>query len=278
MDQRKVTLTLASLFIAGSAASSLPRCQAEPASSLREGHPERSRFLVRTRAFRDAGRRAAKPSTPTIMTAAHRTLPFGTKVKVVNKRTGKSVVVRINDRGPYAHGRVIDLSKASAQALGISGVGSVDRRPALQAFSASTLFHHRTIASLPAGCSGRRGPMEPRGLLPAFPRSPLLKEGFWKRMKIGRSLDIENRPPDPADGGRSHGRGAARAKLGRSSAGKRDGARSECRAAEADSPPPSPTTGRHLRPAPASPPQTRHSTPRRRRPLRLVRAPSPRSR
>ncbi|MCC2652715.1 MAG: hypothetical protein K0Q60_2878, partial [Microvirga sp.] len=43
----------------------------------------------------------------------------------VNKKTGKSVVVRINDRGPYAHGRVIDLSKASAQAIGISGVGSV---------------------------------------------------------------------------------------------------------------------------------------------------------
>ena len=60
------------------------------------------------------------------LTAAHRTLPFGTKVRVVNKKTGKSVVVRINDRGPYAHGRVIDLSKASAQAIGISGVGSVD--------------------------------------------------------------------------------------------------------------------------------------------------------
>lgn len=59
------------------------------------------------------------------LTAAHRTLPFGTKVKVVNKRTGRSVVVRINDRGPYAHGRVIDLSRASAQAIGISGVGSV---------------------------------------------------------------------------------------------------------------------------------------------------------
>ncbi|MCB5174995.1 septal ring lytic transglycosylase RlpA family protein [Microvirga lenta] len=60
------------------------------------------------------------------MTAAHRTLPFGTKVRVVNKKTGKSVVVRINDRGPYAHGRVIDLSRASAQAIGISGVGSVE--------------------------------------------------------------------------------------------------------------------------------------------------------
>lgn len=60
------------------------------------------------------------------LTAAHRTLPFGTRVRVVNKKTGQSVVVRINDRGPYAHGRVIDLSRASAQAIGISGVGSVE--------------------------------------------------------------------------------------------------------------------------------------------------------
>src|ERR1041384_4182842 len=59
------------------------------------------------------------------LTAAHKTLPFGTKIRVTNERTGKSVVVRINDRGPYAHGRVIDLSKAAAQAVGISGVGRV---------------------------------------------------------------------------------------------------------------------------------------------------------
>jgi rare lipoprotein A len=59
------------------------------------------------------------------LTAAHRSLPFGTKVLVTNERTGRSVVVRINDRGPFAHGRVIDLSKAAAQAVGISGVGKV---------------------------------------------------------------------------------------------------------------------------------------------------------
>ena len=58
-------------------------------------------------------------------TAAHKTLPFNTKVKVTNNKTGKSVVVRINDRGPYIHGRVIDLSKASAQAIGISGVADI---------------------------------------------------------------------------------------------------------------------------------------------------------
>jgi len=55
---------------------------------------------------------------PSAMTAAHRSLPFGTKVKVTNKRNGKSVVVRINDRGPFIRGRVIDLSKAAARELG----------------------------------------------------------------------------------------------------------------------------------------------------------------
>ena len=59
------------------------------------------------------------------LTAAHKTLPFGTKVRVTNEQTGQSVVVRINDRGPYAHGRVIDLSKAAAEAVGIAGVGKV---------------------------------------------------------------------------------------------------------------------------------------------------------
>ena len=59
------------------------------------------------------------------MTAAHRTLPFGTRVKVKNEKTGRAVVVRINDRGPYAQGRVIDLSQASARAIGISGVARV---------------------------------------------------------------------------------------------------------------------------------------------------------
>jgi rare lipoprotein A len=51
------------------------------------------------------------------MTAAHRTLPLGTLVRVTNTRNGKSVVVRINDRGPYGHGRIIDLSEAAARKL-----------------------------------------------------------------------------------------------------------------------------------------------------------------
>lgn len=58
------------------------------------------------------------------MTAAHKTLPFGTVVKVVDQRTGKSVTVKINDRGPYHGGRIIDLSKAAAQKLGIMQAGT----------------------------------------------------------------------------------------------------------------------------------------------------------
>jgi rare lipoprotein A len=52
-------------------------------------------------------------------TAAHKRLPFGTKVRVTQKKSGKSVVVTINDRGPYAKGRMIDLSRRAAQDLGI---------------------------------------------------------------------------------------------------------------------------------------------------------------
>jgi rare lipoprotein A len=55
---------------------------------------------------------------PAAMTAAHRTLPFGTRIKVTNRNNGKSVVVRINDRGPFVKGRVLDLSRGAARQLG----------------------------------------------------------------------------------------------------------------------------------------------------------------
>lgn len=58
------------------------------------------------------------------MTAAHRTLPFGTVVKVTDQRTGKSIKVTINDRGPFHKGRIIDLSKAAAAKLGTKNAGT----------------------------------------------------------------------------------------------------------------------------------------------------------
>ena len=60
---------------------------------------------------------------PSAMTAAHRSLPFGTKVKVTNKKNGRSVVVRINDRGPFIRGRMLDLSRGAAQKLGFISSG-----------------------------------------------------------------------------------------------------------------------------------------------------------
>lgn len=64
---------------------------------------------------------------PSQLTAAHRTLPFGSKVQVTEVRSGKSVVVRINDRGPFGHGRLIDVSEAAARQLGLiaPGIGAV---------------------------------------------------------------------------------------------------------------------------------------------------------
>lgn len=60
---------------------------------------------------------------PNGMTAAHRTLPFGTHVRVTDVRTRRSVVVRINDRGPFIKGRIIDVSRGAAQQLGMVGRG-----------------------------------------------------------------------------------------------------------------------------------------------------------
>ncbi|MDK9697569.1 MAG: septal ring lytic transglycosylase RlpA family protein [Siculibacillus sp.] len=57
------------------------------------------------------------------MTAAHRTAPLGSRLKVTNLRNGKSVVVRINDRGPFIKGRIIDLSRGAAEVLGFTAAG-----------------------------------------------------------------------------------------------------------------------------------------------------------
>lgn len=68
---------------------------------------------------------SGQPFRPDGLTAAHRSLPFGTKVRVGNPRTGASVVVIINDRGPFTPGRDIDLTQAAARAIGLTDVERV---------------------------------------------------------------------------------------------------------------------------------------------------------
>lgn len=71
------------------------------------------------------GQRTASgaPYDPHAMTAAHRTLPFGTQVRVTRTDTGRSALVTITDRGPWVRGRVIDVSEAAAEQLGFRGRG-----------------------------------------------------------------------------------------------------------------------------------------------------------
>ena len=102
------------------------------------------------------------------MTAAHRTAPLGSRLKVTNLKNGKSVVVRINDRGPFVRGRIIDLSRAAASELGFIGAGI-------------TRVHIETAeAGAPIGAAGatRLAAADPvtTGALPARAHEPAHEE------------------------------------------------------------------------------------------------------
>jgi peptidoglycan lytic transglycosylase len=109
------------------------RNDAHLALSSRSGH--HSRHLTRSHrslggsgvasVYSDRHTASGERMNSGAMTAAHRTLPFGTMVTVVNNHTGRSVVVRINDRGPFVRGRVIDLSPAAARTIGVNGLAAV---------------------------------------------------------------------------------------------------------------------------------------------------------
>jgi len=82
---------------------------------------------VASRYGRESGRQVACGGAldDNALTAAHRSLPCGSRVRVTNRRNGKSVVVTINDRGPFAHGRVVDLTPAAARAIDASSLTHV---------------------------------------------------------------------------------------------------------------------------------------------------------
>jgi rare lipoprotein A len=101
-----------------------------PSPSPRLGHGQISSCSEGARiisAYYADGSRTASGERfdPNGMTAAHRTLPFGTHLKVINPRNGKVVLVRINDRGPFVRGVTLDLSRGAAKAIGLQGTGAV---------------------------------------------------------------------------------------------------------------------------------------------------------
>ena len=75
--------------------------------------------------YSGGGTASGERMNPGALTAAHPSLPFGTQVRVTNRHTVRSVVVLINDRGPFVKGRVIDLSPAAAKAIGVGGIAQV---------------------------------------------------------------------------------------------------------------------------------------------------------
>ena len=85
----------------------------------------RSAFSGIASVYRGGVTATGEHMNPTAMTAAHKILPFGSMVTVVNHRNGRSATVRINDRGPYVRGRVIDLSPGAARVLGVDGLAPV---------------------------------------------------------------------------------------------------------------------------------------------------------
>ncbi len=95
---------------------------------LGEGSAEQS-GIAAVYSYRGGRTSSGEHSDPRGLTAAHRSLPFGTKVLVTHRRNGRNVVVRINDRGPFTRGRIIDLTPAAASQLGFSGLAPVSLSP-----------------------------------------------------------------------------------------------------------------------------------------------------
>ncbi|HVL98342.1 MAG TPA: septal ring lytic transglycosylase RlpA family protein [Egibacteraceae bacterium] len=105
-----------------------PRAEPQPVAAPAAARAEQGRASKYAASFDGEPTASGEPYDPEAMTAAHRTLPLGTRVTVTNHANGKSVTVRVNDRGPFVEGRVIDLSQAAFWSIGPRGAGILDVR------------------------------------------------------------------------------------------------------------------------------------------------------
>jgi peptidoglycan lytic transglycosylase len=110
-------LRVSALVLAAAALAACAQPSAVTTGAQGESHGLAS--FYRNQARTASGERAS----PGELTAAHRTLPFGTRVRVTDVDTGRSVTVRVNDRGPFVSGRVVDISYSAAETLGITDRG-----------------------------------------------------------------------------------------------------------------------------------------------------------
>lgn len=109
----------------GAAREAAQPTKERPDHAATESHVQPSSAAVGLASFYDEGSETAsgeKPD-PRALTAAHPTLPFGTRLRVTNLANGRSVIVRVNDRGPFVVGRVVDVSRSAAETLEMEGRG-----------------------------------------------------------------------------------------------------------------------------------------------------------
>ena len=112
------TLSRASIFFISALALLLAACGTSKSTFTQSG--QGSYYADKFRGRPTASGALYRPSK---LTAAHNTLPFGTKIRVTNTRTGRSVKVTVNDRGPHVKGRIVDLSKKAARKIGLVDAG-----------------------------------------------------------------------------------------------------------------------------------------------------------
>lgn len=127
------------------------------------------------------------------MTAAHRTLPFGSSIKVKNVSNGKTAVVRINDRGPFVHGRIIDLSKAAAQHIGMMGAGTAPVE--LASLDHVTKETAKESAAVSDDAVTKKKPSKKGSSRKKFAPPPPPEEAQFER----RASEIFNPPDTPAN-------------------------------------------------------------------------------
>ena len=133
------------------------------------------------------------------MTAAHPTLPFGTRLEVRNVKTGESVVVRVNDRGPFKKSRILDLSYAAAREVGVYGPGTayVELYPAPVEADPPASYDIATVSTVPSRYTVQVGAFSEaaravelhRQISRIYPEVFVHSDGIWNRVQVGLFKD-----------------------------------------------------------------------------------------